>query len=93
MSDTNTPTYLQVVNVTSGCTAAVRWASLTMDFVGRPIPAHYKETYLYGTHFAVCSCPHEYKEYCEYGHLPHQEGWEERNARNMVKRSTGDEEE
>ena len=82
------PDELTIINVRSGCTAAVRWASLTMDFVGRPIPADYKEKYLYGSHFAVCSCPHDFKQYCEYGDLPHDPSWAERNAK-IIEKANG----
>jgi len=76
---------LKIINTISSCTAGIRWASLTMDFVGEPIPAGFKEKYLYGTPFAVCSCPNDFKQYCEFGHLPNCE------RRNPTHIKSGDE--
>jgi|9_EtaG_2_1085328.scaffolds.fasta_scaffold143602_3 hypothetical protein len=71
--DMKKPSRLEIINTTGKCTALIRWASLTLDFIGEPIPAGYKEEYLYGTDFAVCSCPHNFKPYCEFGFLPNDE--------------------
>jgi hypothetical protein len=63
---------LKIINTVSGCTASVRWASLTMDYVGRPIPSGLMD-HLLDSHFAVCSCPNDFKQYCKFGHLPNCE--------------------
>ena len=65
-------TTLDIINITSGCTAAVRWASLTMDYVGRPIPEGLMRE-LRESHFGVCSCPEHVKPHCPFGSLPNDE--------------------
>ena len=67
---------LEILNTVGGCTAGIRWASLTMDYVGEPIPKKtalllWKE--LTDSHFGVCSCPNHIKPHCSFGHLPNDE--------------------
>jgi len=48
------------------CTAGLRWASLTMDYIGRRIPVDLGR---WLSPFDECSCPPDLKRFCEWGHL------------------------
>lgn len=63
---------LEIINTVGGCTAGIRWASLTMDYVGEPIPKGLMKQ-LTDSHFGVCSCPNHIKPHCSFGHLPNDE--------------------
>ena len=70
--DMKKPSSLEILNTVGGCTAGIRWASLTMDYVGRPIPRGLMQE-LRESHFGVCSCPNHIKPYCGFGFLPNCE--------------------
>ena len=63
---------LEIINTVGSCTAGIRWASLTMDYVGRPIPKGLMKI-LRDSRFGVCSCPNHIKPHCPFGHLPNCE--------------------